>query len=139
MRTQYITFGQQHTHPETGKPLRNHVVKVVAPNDHLCRAAAFAKFGPKFSIIVDAWQETYFPYGVYETLIVSIDSYKGETAPELVPEKDRLIKQHFEETYEEPEPEEPEITKGEELSEKQKAKYNKAKSDIDGWLGKTDN
>lgn len=112
MRTQYITFGQKHTHPETGKPLKNHVVKVVGPNEHCCRAAAFAKFGPQFSRLVDNFQETYFPYGVYETLIVSIDSYKGETAPELVPEKDRLIKQHFEEKYEEPE-EEPEKTPGE--------------------------
>lgn len=113
MRIQYITFGQSHTHPETGKPLKNHVVKVVAPSEHLCRAAAFAKYGPKFSRLTDNWSETYYPYGVYETLIVSVDSYKGETAPELVPESDRLIKQHFSEIHEEPEEPEPDITPGE--------------------------
>lgn len=114
MRTKYITFGQSHSHPESGKPMKNHVVKVTAPNDHLCRAAALAKFGQEWSRLVDNWQETYYPYGVYETLIISIDSYRGETAPELVPKKDRLIKQHFEETYEEPEQEPNLRTPGEE-------------------------
>jgi len=111
MVTQYITFGQDHRHPETNKPLRNHVVKIVAPTKHMCRAAAFARFGEKFMTNNDTWSKQTYPYGIYETITVTVDCFKGETAPELIPSK--IISQHYEDKHEEPEEPEPDITPGE--------------------------
>lgn len=111
MVTQYITFGQVHRHPETNKPLKNHVVKIVAPSKHMVRAAAFARFGDKFMTNNDNWDKSLYPYGIYETICVTMDCFKGETAPELV--SDKVINQHYEETYEEPEEEEKDSTPGE--------------------------
>ena len=107
MVTQYVTFGQAHKHPDNEKPMKNCVVKVVAPTEHMGRAAVFARFGPKFSTTRYEYSENLYPEGIYETLIVSVDVFEGETAPELVPEESRLIAQHYESKFkpeEEPEP-----------------------------------
>lgn len=132
MITQYITFGQVHTHPETNKPMKNHVVKVQAPNKHLARAAAFARFGDKFSFINDSFQESYYPYGVYETLIVSLDVFKGDRAHELVADHEKLVAQHYNEYHEEPEPEEEPKTPGEEQDDEPKTPGEKDREYLKG-------
>jgi hypothetical protein len=50
MVTDVFTFGFAHTHPHTGRPLRNMFVEITAPNHEAARVEMFARFGSKWAM-----------------------------------------------------------------------------------------
>ncbi len=66
----YFTFGQSHTHPETGELMKDYWVEISASDCDQAREIMFNNFGKKWSIQYDETRfiPKYFKKGCYSVI-----------------------------------------------------------------------
>jgi hypothetical protein len=70
MKTFYFTFGQMHTHPKTGEPMKDHWIEIVAPSEGAARDKMYELFGVKWSFQYDEqnFDTSYFIKGCHSRI-----------------------------------------------------------------------
>lgn len=70
MKKFYFTFGQEHVHPKTGRPMRNYYIEIIASSSEKAREIMFSRYGAKWSFQYEegGFKTHYFPGGIYETI-----------------------------------------------------------------------